>query len=174
MNKKISLIIGLLISVSLSAQNKVWDTFEGTRVMNNHSTEMLYKRNLEFIIAHKFGDIAGSSGGLQNFYGFDNVAVGYNKTRLLAHSIFPPMHLNAFSPSSIPMFALRSLFDVVSIETPGIFDVDIVKLSCDELDDNSLFQSIKLFDDNQLAHIQSWLQALKASVHMEVVLKKYK
>jgi len=106
--------------------------------------------------------------------GFDNIAVGYNKTRLLAHSIFPPMHLNAFSPSIIPMFALRSLFDVVSIETPGIFDVDIVKLSCDELSDNSLFQSIKLFDDNQLAHIQSWLQALKASVHMEVVLKKYK
>lgn len=74
MNKKISLIIGLFVSVSLSAQTKVWDTFEGTRVMNNHSTEMLYKRNLEFIIAHKFGDISGTSGGLQNFFGFDNVA----------------------------------------------------------------------------------------------------
>ena len=42
------------------------------------------------------------SGGV-NFFttpngdGFDNVAVGYNKTRLLAHSIFPPMHLNPLS-----------------------------------------------------------------------------
>ena len=85
--------------------------------------------------------------------GFDNVAVGYNKTRLLAHSIFPPMHLNAFSPSIVPMFALRSSFDVISIETPGIFDVDIVKLSCDELDNDSRFKSIKLFNDNQLAHV---------------------
>jgi len=74
MNKKIILILGMFVSISLFAQNKVWDTFEGTRVMNNHSTEMLYKRNLEFIIAHKFGDIAGSNGGLQNFFGFDNVA----------------------------------------------------------------------------------------------------
>ena len=106
--------------------------------------------------------------------GFDNVAVGYNKTRLLAHSIFPPMHLNAFSPSIVPMFALRSSFDVISIETPGIFDVDIVKLSCDELDNDSRFKSIKLFNDDQLAHVQSWLQKIKASVHMEVVLRKFK
>jgi hypothetical protein len=74
MNKKISLIIGLFISVTLSAQTKIWDTFEGTRVLNNHSTEMLYKKNLEFIVAHKFGDLAGSNGGLQNFYGLDNLA----------------------------------------------------------------------------------------------------
>ena len=109
-----------------------------------------------------------------NGEGFDNVAVGYNKTRLLAHSIFPPMHLNAFSPVSIPIFALRSSFDIISIETPGIFDVDIVKLSYDKLDDDSLFKSIKLFSDDQLAHVQSWLQELKASVHMEVVLRKFK
>ena len=72
------------------------------------------------------------------------------------------------------MFALRSSFDVISIETPGIFDVDIVKLSCDELDNSSRFKSIKLFNDDQLAHVQSWLQKLKASVHMEVALRKFK
>ncbi len=56
------------------AQDKVWDTFAGTRVLSNHSTEMLYKHDLEFRIEHRFGDIAGSNGGLQNFYGFDNAA----------------------------------------------------------------------------------------------------
>ncbi len=56
------------------SQEKVWDTFAGTRVLSNHSTEMLYKHNLEFRIEHRFGDIAGSSGGLQNFYGFDNAS----------------------------------------------------------------------------------------------------
>jgi len=71
-------LITIIVSVGLSsitiAQTKIWDTFEGTRVLNNHSTEMLYKKNLEFIIAHKFGDIAGANGGLQNFFGFDNLA----------------------------------------------------------------------------------------------------
>lgn len=74
MYKKTSLIIGLIVTMSVSAQTKIWDTFEGTRVMNNHSTEMLYKKNLEFIVAHKFGDLVGANGGLQNFYGFDNLA----------------------------------------------------------------------------------------------------
>ena len=56
------------------SQEKVWDTFAGTRVLSNHSTEMLYKHNLEFRIEHRFGDVAGTNGGLQNFYGFDNAA----------------------------------------------------------------------------------------------------
>ena len=69
-----TLLSFLILAPSLLAfsQEKTWDTFEGTRVLNNHSTDMLYKKDLEFIVAHKFGDIAGSNGGLQNFFGFDN------------------------------------------------------------------------------------------------------
>lgn len=74
MKYKIGLILSLILSFNLYSQTKIWDTFEGTRVLNNHSAEMLYKRNLEFIIAHKFGDIAGSNGGVKNFFGFDNAA----------------------------------------------------------------------------------------------------
>jgi hypothetical protein len=62
---------------SLSAQVKpikVFETFHGTRVMFNHAVEMLPKQSLEFIVAHKFGDIAGNNGGLDNFFGFDNLA----------------------------------------------------------------------------------------------------
>ena len=58
----------------MNAQNKINETFAGTRVINNHSSEMLPKQSLEFIVAHKFGDIAGGNGGLQNFFGFDNLA----------------------------------------------------------------------------------------------------
>ncbi len=54
------------------AQEKIWDTFEGTRVLNNHSTDMLYKKDLEFIVAHKFGDLAGANGGVKTFFGLDN------------------------------------------------------------------------------------------------------
>ncbi|MFK8045221.1 MAG: DUF5777 family beta-barrel protein [Crocinitomicaceae bacterium] len=54
-------------------EEKVWDTFEGTRVLNNHSAEMLYKRQMEFIIAHKFGDMAGP-GAFSRAFGLDNLA----------------------------------------------------------------------------------------------------
>lgn len=58
-----------------SAQDDfVKESFSNTRVLSNHSVEFLPKRSLEFIVAHKFGDAAGASGGLQNFYGFDNLA----------------------------------------------------------------------------------------------------
>lgn len=74
-------IYGVLLTCSLCAStvfgqedNNVTESFSGTRVLSNHSVEMLPHGSLEFIVAHKFGDIAGSSGGLQNFYGFDNLA----------------------------------------------------------------------------------------------------
>jgi hypothetical protein len=72
--KILTAIISILSLFNAVSQDKIWNTFEGTRVLNNHSTEMLYKKNLEFIIAHKFGDIAGSNGGFDNFFGFDNIA----------------------------------------------------------------------------------------------------
>lgn len=66
-------------SVSLAAKESekgtiVTETFASTRVLNNHSIEMLPKQNLEFIVAHKFGDLAGSGGGYQNWFGLDNLA----------------------------------------------------------------------------------------------------
>ncbi len=74
MTNKIIVLIGILVTVTSYSQEKIWDTFEGTRVLSNHSTEMLYKKNMEFRVSHKFGDIAGTNGGLQNFYGLDNLA----------------------------------------------------------------------------------------------------
>lgn len=61
-------------SVHPFAQEKVYETFAATRVINNHSNEMLPQQTLEFIVSHKFGDIAGAGGGLENFFGFDNLA----------------------------------------------------------------------------------------------------
>lgn len=72
--KKYVVFILCVVSFLAKAQDKVYESFAGTRVINNHSTECLEKNNLEFIVAHKFGDIAGSAGGIQNFFGFDNLA----------------------------------------------------------------------------------------------------
>lgn len=52
----------------------VSESFASIRVLNNHSIEMIPKNNLEFIVAHKFGDLAGSRGGVENWFGFDNLA----------------------------------------------------------------------------------------------------
>jgi 2-polyprenyl-3-methyl-5-hydroxy-6-metoxy-1,4-benzoquinol methylase len=107
-----------------------------------------------------------------NALGMDNVALGWNYTRLLAHGIFPPMHINAFTTQNIVHFALRSGFNVVSVDTPGKLDVDIVRLIDEELSDDSPFTAIKDFTEEQLAIIQSWLQFLNASSHMRVNLQK--
>jgi len=46
-----------------------------------------------------------------NINGMDNIALNWNSKRLLAHGIFPPMHLNAFTMQNITLFALRSGFN---------------------------------------------------------------
>jgi hypothetical protein len=50
------------------------ETFYSTRIINGHSVETLKKGTLEFRIEHKFGDLAGTNGGINTLYGLDNVA----------------------------------------------------------------------------------------------------
>ncbi len=49
-------------------------TFKDTRVINTHSVEVLPKRKLDVRIGHRFGDLVGTSGGWQTFYGLENAA----------------------------------------------------------------------------------------------------
>lgn len=58
----------------ISIGQKVQETFNDTRVINGHSTETLDARILQFRIEHRFGDIAGVNGGVQQFFGFDQAA----------------------------------------------------------------------------------------------------
>jgi hypothetical protein len=53
--------------------NRVDDTFYSTRVINGHSVETLRKGVYELRIEHRFGDLAGSNGGVQTMFGFDNL-----------------------------------------------------------------------------------------------------
>ena len=50
------------------------ETYSGTRIVNGHSVETLHKGVLEFRIEHKFGDMAGTAGGINTLYGIDNVS----------------------------------------------------------------------------------------------------
>ena len=43
-----------------------------TRIINGHSPTTLAKGELQFIIQHRFGDMAGGAGGVQQWFGLDN------------------------------------------------------------------------------------------------------
>lgn len=69
------LLILSCFALAFNAQSqKIEETFSGTRVINGHSVETLKARILEFRIEHRFGDIAGAAGGVQQFFGFDQAA----------------------------------------------------------------------------------------------------
>lgn len=73
MMKQVLVLLSFALAFGAQAQN-VEETFSGTRVINGHSVETLKSRILEFRIEHRFGDIAGANGGIQQFYGFDQAA----------------------------------------------------------------------------------------------------
>ena len=105
-----------------------------------------------------------------NSDGLEMLASGYNDFRLLAHSIFPPMHLNAFSVSNIRHFSIRSGFKVVDVSTPGRLDVDMLSLCENQIDAG--LKSLSDLDDEVKGAIQHLVSFLRGSSHMRCVLKK--
>lgn len=68
-------ILTLFFIVFARAQEErkaVTETFSGIKIINSHSTKTLKKREFSYVIEHRFGDIAGSNGGVQTGFGFDN------------------------------------------------------------------------------------------------------
>ena len=91
----ISLLL-ICFAISLCAQDYTPRTFKDTRVINTHSVETLAARKLDIRIGHRFGDLAGSTGGWETFYGLesaqdimigfeygisDQVTLGLNRTK---------------------------------------------------------------------------------------------
>ncbi|MCH2225116.1 MAG: DUF5777 family beta-barrel protein [Crocinitomicaceae bacterium] len=72
MRKIIIILVSSLSTIGLAQE--VQETFNGTRVVNGHSVETLKKNVLQFRIEHRFGDVAGANGGVQQFFGFDQAA----------------------------------------------------------------------------------------------------
>jgi 2-polyprenyl-3-methyl-5-hydroxy-6-metoxy-1,4-benzoquinol methylase len=105
-----------------------------------------------------------------NILGLDNQSISYNEFRPLAHGIFPPMHLNAFTTQNISHFLLRTGFQIKNIETPGNFDVDIVKNFVDKKNHFSIIKKIKNVKD--LAILQFVIRKLHASSHLAVLANK--
>ncbi|MDF2433040.1 MAG: hypothetical protein JWP44_2671 [Mucilaginibacter sp.] len=48
--------------------------FESSRLILSQTTETVKKKNLNFLVLHRFGDLAGPMGGGKYFFGLDNIA----------------------------------------------------------------------------------------------------
>lgn len=71
------LLLTLIISSTIFGQtdtNAVYNVFSDFRIINAHSTNTLDKNQMSFVVSHRFGDMGGSNGGYQNFFGLDDVA----------------------------------------------------------------------------------------------------
>jgi len=61
-----------LVQLDSGRNDKVSSTFKSGVLINMNTTEMLHKKELDFRVDHRFGDIAGTAGGPKNFFGLDN------------------------------------------------------------------------------------------------------
>ena len=75
--KKASSMDALLDSVSTDNKTDNVVIFKATRLVLSQSTEMTKKKNLNFLIIHRFGDAGGANGGGKLYYGLDDVADVY-------------------------------------------------------------------------------------------------
>ena len=69
------------LTLGLFAQEVVYQSFKDTRIVNTHSIETLKAGMIDFRVGHRFGDIAGESGGWKTLYGLENaadVAIGFD------------------------------------------------------------------------------------------------
>ncbi|MFI5133825.1 MAG: DUF5777 family beta-barrel protein [Chitinophagales bacterium] len=55
-------------------EKKAVKVFDSERLINANTTELIGKGKMDFRIIHNFYDIAGTNGGIKNFFGFDNAA----------------------------------------------------------------------------------------------------
>lgn len=76
--KKTTLLIALIFVTNICfLQNEptpIYNTFNDTRIINSHSTQTLWKNELDFRVGHRFGDIGGTNGGAATMFGIDNSA----------------------------------------------------------------------------------------------------
>ncbi len=73
---KLTIFFGAILCFNIAnilGQEKVYNTFNTTRIGNGHSTETLWKKELDLFFGHKFGDY---SNGLKNTFNARDVSFG--------------------------------------------------------------------------------------------------
>ena len=104
-----------------------------------------------------------------NVQGFD-IQLLWEKSK----SVSPPHHLNFFNPDSIKYLMERNNFKVISIETPGKLDWNIVEgmVKKENVEIDRFWQLIIEKDEETKNQFQQWLVKNNLSSHMMVEAKK--
>jgi hypothetical protein len=93
--KKLSFSLLALLPIGLFAQDSLFNSldkpaapeqkpvkiFNSERAIVSNTTEPVGRGKMQFVVVHYFDDLAGSNGGLKNFFGLDNsmdVKIGFN------------------------------------------------------------------------------------------------
>src|SRR5262245_24869218 len=61
-------------TIIASANEEGYKVFYSQRLINSKTAEVLRKGIMAFSVIHNFGDIASKSGGINNFFGFDDIS----------------------------------------------------------------------------------------------------
>ncbi|MDB5008993.1 MAG: hypothetical protein JWP45_3386 [Mucilaginibacter sp.] len=75
--KKVSAADSLLNSMGSDDKNQKVVIFKSSRLVLSQTTETVKKKNLNFLVIHRFGDFAGKNGGGKLYFGLDDVADVY-------------------------------------------------------------------------------------------------
>lgn len=75
--KNASAADSLLSSISGNNKKEYVTIFQSSRAILSQTTETVKRNNLNFLIIHRFGDLAGPDGGGKYFFGLDNIADVY-------------------------------------------------------------------------------------------------
>jgi len=107
-----------------------------------------------------------------NGEGFD-----YQIMKEMTVNITPPEHLNYFNTHSLPLLLENIGYKVVSVETPGILDVQIVKRALQQdkinIEDNKYLKYLLLnAHDSLLTSLQDFIKTNNLSSHMVLVAIK--
>jgi len=103
-----------------------------------------------------------------NFEGFDVITLLEKSDNIDAE------HINMFNPDSIKILLERAGFNIISIDTPGQLDVDIVKEKLLNKEITNLFLEKLLLTQSQegIDNFQKYLRENNLSSHMQILAIK--
>jgi SAM-dependent methyltransferase len=105
-----------------------------------------------------------------NAEGFD-IQLLWEKSK----SVFPPHHLNFCNPDSLSRLLCDVGFEIISVETPGVLDWDIVEGAIDtgQLETERFWQHVAQQGSAECKNeLQRWLTKNNLSSHMRIVAQK--
>jgi 2-polyprenyl-3-methyl-5-hydroxy-6-metoxy-1,4-benzoquinol methylase len=107
-----------------------------------------------------------------NAEGAELISCDYNAPRLLAHAIYPPMHLNAFSTQNITLLAYKTDFHVINISTPGKLDLSMIQTNSKNLTSAIFSRLATIKDEGTKDIVQELITETGSSSHMQCILRK--